>query len=81
MVFILSLGFYITPALIGGPKDIMISMLIAQQVNTLNWGFAAALALVLLAIALLIFLIFNRVLGVDKPYGGTRKCEVSPSRG
>jgi putative spermidine/putrescine transport system permease protein len=72
VVFILSLGFYITPALIGGQRDIMISMLIAQQVNTLNWGFAAALALVLLVIALLIFLIFNKVLGVDKLYGGTR---------
>jgi ABC-type spermidine/putrescine transport system permease subunit I len=42
-------------------------------VNTLNWGFAAALALVLLVIALLIFLVFNKVLGVDKLYGGTRK--------
>ncbi len=38
VVFILSLGFYITPALIGGQKDIMISMLIAQQVNTAQVG-------------------------------------------
>ena len=72
VVFILSLGFYITPALIGGPKDVMISMLIAQQVNTLNWGFAAALALVLLVIALLVYLIFNKILGVERLYGGAR---------
>lgn len=73
VVFILALGFYITPALIGGQRDVMISMLIAQQVSTLNWGFAAALALILLAIALLIYLIFNRILGVERLYGGTRK--------
>jgi putative spermidine/putrescine transport system permease protein len=73
VVFILSLGFYITPALIGGQRDVMISMLIAQQVTTLNWGFASALALILLAIALLIYLIFNRILGVERLYGGTRK--------
>jgi ABC-type spermidine/putrescine transport system permease subunit I len=72
VVFILSLGFYITPALIGGPRDVMISMLIAQQVNTLNWGFASALALVLLVIAMVIYLIFDRMLGVQRLYGGTR---------
>jgi putative spermidine/putrescine transport system permease protein len=72
VVFILSLGFYITPALIGGPRDVMISMLIAQQVNTLNWGFASALALVLLVMALLIYLLFNKILGVERLYGGAR---------
>ncbi len=72
VVFILALGFYITPALIGGPRDVMISMLIAQQVNTLNWGFASALALGLLAVAMVIYLVFNRILGVERLYGGTR---------
>lgn len=73
VVFILSLGFYITPALLGGQRDVMISMLIAQQVTTLKWGFASALALILLAIALAIYLAFNRILGVERLYGGTRK--------
>jgi ABC-type spermidine/putrescine transport system permease subunit I len=50
----------------------MISMLIAQQVNTLHWGFAAALALILLVVALLVYLIFNKILGVDRLYGGAR---------
>ncbi len=72
VVFILSLGFYITPALIGGPKDIMVSMLIAQQVNTLHWGFASALALILLVVALAVYLVFNKILGVDRLYGGAR---------
>lgn len=72
LVFILSLGFYITPALVGGPKDLMISVLIAQQVNLFNWPFASALAAVLLFGALLIFVIFNRILGVEKIFGGAR---------
>jgi putative spermidine/putrescine transport system permease protein len=70
LVFILSLGFYITPALVGGPKDLMISVLIAQQVDLFNWAFASALAAVLLIGALLIFVIFNRILGVEKIFGG-----------
>ena len=69
LVFILSLGFYITPALVGGPKDLMISVLIAQQVDLFNWAFASALAAVLLVGALLIFVIFNRILGVEKIFG------------
>jgi putative spermidine/putrescine transport system permease protein len=73
VVFILSLGFYITPALIGGPRDVMISMMIFQQVNVPNWGFASALALILLVIAIVIYLVFNKILGVEQLYGGTRK--------
>lgn len=72
LVFILSLGFYITPALVGGPKDLMISVLIAQQVDLFNWAFASALAAVLLVGALLIFVIFNRILGVEKIFGEVR---------
>jgi putative spermidine/putrescine transport system permease protein len=73
VVFILPLGFYITPALIGGPRDVMISMMIFQQVNVPNWGFASALALILLVIAIVIYLVFNKILGVEQLYGGTRK--------
>ena len=50
LVFVLSLGFFITPALLGGGRVIMIAVLIEQQVReTLNWPFAAALSAVLLA--------------------------------
>lgn len=52
LVFVLALGFYITPAMVGGSREIMLSMLIAQQVDLLNWGYAATLSVVLLASAL-----------------------------
>ena len=53
IVFVLSLGFYITPALLGGGKVIMLAVLIEQEVRqTLNWPFAAALSAVLLVATL-----------------------------
>jgi len=54
-VFILSLGFYVTPALTGGPEDQMLAWFIADFVNkTLNWGMAAALSVLLLAMVALL---------------------------
>src|SRR5271165_789819 len=64
LVFVLSLGFYITPALVGGPRDLMLSMLIAQQVDLLNWPYAACLSVALLATTLLLILVFQRLPGV-----------------
>ncbi len=53
LVFILALGYYITPALVGGPGDQMVSYFIAHYtLNSLNWGMAAALSLILLAIVI-----------------------------
>ena len=72
LVFILALGFYITPALLGGQRDVMISMMIQQQVTQLNWGVASALALVLLVIALGVYVAFTRILGVQRLFGGAR---------
>lgn len=67
MVFILSLGFYITPALVGGPQTLMIATLIGQQTTELlNWPFAGALAAVLLGVTLLLVGLFNRFLGLDR---------------
>jgi putative spermidine/putrescine transport system permease protein len=61
LVFIYSLGFFITPALLGGRKEVMISMLIDEQISTLlNWGFASALALMLLLATLVLFFIYSR---------------------
>jgi ABC-type spermidine/putrescine transport system permease subunit I len=69
MVFILSLGFFITPALLGGPKTLMITTLIDQQINRLmNWEFAAAIAVVLLLATILMMVIFDRLVGLDKVY-------------
>jgi ABC-type spermidine/putrescine transport system permease subunit I len=64
LVFVLSLGFYITPALVGGPRDLMLSMLIAQQVDLLNWPYAACLSAALLAVTLLLIAVFQRLPGV-----------------
>ena len=68
LTFVLALGFYITPAMVGGPRDITISMLIAQQVEQLKWGYAATLSAVLLATALVILAIARRLPGVGNAF-------------
>jgi putative spermidine/putrescine transport system permease protein len=66
LVFILSLGFFITPALMGNEQDSMISMLIENQVETyFDWGFASALASILLASTLVLFVIYERIVGLQ----------------
>jgi len=61
LVFVLSLGFFITPALLGGGRVIMIAVLIEQQVReTLNWPFAAALSAVLLAFTFAVYAVAQR---------------------
>jgi ABC-type spermidine/putrescine transport system permease subunit I len=66
LVFVLSLGFYITPALVGGPRDMTVSMLIAQQVDQLNWPYAACLSTALLVVTLAIMALFQFVFGVGR---------------
>jgi putative spermidine/putrescine transport system permease protein len=67
LVFILSLGFFVTPALMGSPRETMIAMVIENQVGVvLNWGFASALAMVLLVATVLGFLVYDRVLGLER---------------
>ncbi|MGF7159236.1 ABC-type spermidine/putrescine transport system permease subunit I [Rhodoligotrophos appendicifer] len=63
VVFMLSLGFFVTPALLGGPQHMMAAVLIEQQANhLLNWGLASALASLLLAVTIAIYLIYLRVM-------------------
>ena len=67
LVFIQCLGFYITPALVGGPGDQFVSYYIAYFTNqTVNWGMAAALSAVLLVAVLLLFWLYNRLVGLDR---------------
>ncbi|HEY0296685.1 MAG TPA: ABC transporter permease [Bordetella sp.] len=67
LVFVLSLGYYITPALLGGAGDEMISQLIASQTNELlNWGLAGALSAYLVIFTVIFYLIFNRLVGIDR---------------
>src|SRR6516164_7132592 len=70
LVFTMCLGFYITPILLGTPKDMMISQLINQQIeDLLAWGFASAIAVVLLAATLVLLGIYNRFAGLDRLWG------------
>jgi putative spermidine/putrescine transport system permease protein len=70
LVFIISVGFFVTPALLGGPTDLMISMVIDQAVEVmLNWGFASAASFILLFLILSIFLISGKMVGFDKLWG------------
>jgi putative spermidine/putrescine transport system permease protein len=59
IVFLLSLGFFITPALVGGPTDAMIANLVAMEVENVNWGMASAIAIVLLVATLLMVGLFQ----------------------
>jgi putative spermidine/putrescine transport system permease protein len=66
LVFIISIGYYITPALVGGQTGQMISNLIAFHMqNSLNWGLAAALGSILLAGVLVLYWLYSRIVGVD----------------
>lgn len=67
IVFVMALGFYITPALLGGPRTLMIATLISQQaIDLLNWPFAGAIAFVLLALSLGITVAFKRLLNLER---------------
>lgn len=80
LVFIFSVGFYVTPALLGGLRDTMLAMLIATQIQELlKWGFAGALSLVLLVVTLALFLAFNRIMGLDRIWGGDKVRDERPS--
>jgi len=73
LVFIMALGFFITPALLGGRKEQMISNLIEIQViDLLNWPFASAMSAILLIVTLIIFFIYNRFLGAERLWGGVK---------
>jgi len=70
IVFILSIGYFITPALMGGPSDVMIAMLIERSVEiTLDWSSAAVMSLFLLAVTLVLYAIYYRVTDVRRLMG------------
>jgi len=66
LVFILSIGYYITPALVGGTDGTLISNQIAYHMqSSLNWGLAGALGALLLASVLALYLLYNKLVGID----------------
>ena len=67
LVFILSIGYYITPALVGGRTGQLISNMIAYHMQeSLNWGLAAALGVILLFGVMLMYLVYNRLVGIER---------------
>jgi len=67
LVFILAIGYYITPALVGGSDGQLISNMIAYHMQTsLNWGLAAALGGVLLAGVLILYAVYERLIGIER---------------
>ncbi len=66
LVFILSIGYYITPEIVGGTKGVFISNRIAYHISSsLNWGLAAALGSILLAVVLIFYWMYDRIVGID----------------
>ena len=71
MVFILCLGFYVTPAVLGGGKVIMVSMQIVSNIELfVNWGAASALGVVLLVLTVAVLWIASRFLNLEHMTGG-----------
>ncbi len=67
LTFILCLGYYITPALVGGPTDQMISGFIERAINSENnWGKASALGVILLTATLILYYVYNKLVGIDR---------------
>ena len=66
LVFVLAIGYYITPALVGGSKGVLISNRIAYHMQkSLDWGLATAMAAVLLIAVLVVYWLYNRIVGID----------------
>ena len=66
LVFILAIGYYITPELVGGTQGVFISNRIAFHISSsLNWGLAAALGTILLAAVLILYWAYDRIVGID----------------
>lgn len=67
LVFILAIGYYITPALVGGEDGLLISNLIAYHIQkSLNWSLGAALGSLLLVIVLVLYWLYNKIVGIEK---------------
>ncbi len=66
LVFIIAIGYYITPALVGGTSGTLISNFIAYHMQvSLNWGLAAALGAILLGLVLALYFLYDKIVGID----------------
>lgn len=81
MVFVTAIGFFIVPALLGGRRETMITQLIIDQVQqTMNWGFAGAISVLLLVVVLVVFAAYDRLLGLSTMTGASAPHNTKPSR-
>ncbi len=82
MVFVTAIGFFIVPALLGGRRETMITQLIIDQVQqTLNWGFAGAISVLLLVVVLAVFWLYDALLGLSTMTGASDPRRAASSRG
>jgi putative spermidine/putrescine transport system permease protein len=71
LVFVVALGFYITPALLGSPRQAMLSELVVQQISQLrNWGMGSTLAVVLLVVTLAVLAAVGRLVNINRALEG-----------
>jgi putative spermidine/putrescine transport system permease protein len=78
LVFVASLGFFITPALLGGPRETMVGQLIILQINELqNWQLGSALAAILLVSAIAMCMVYDRIFGLSSVSEGSER-QTSP---
>ena len=70
LVFILAVAFFVTPALLGGIKDTMISQVIQQEIDeALNWGLGATLSMLLMLVTTSLYLVYNRFMNAERFQG------------
>nr|WP_275791418.1 ABC transporter permease [Rhizobium gei] len=70
LTFIIAAGYYVTPTLVGGASDQMLSYFVAFYANTtINWGMSAALGVLLLSCILALYIIIGRIVGIDRIVG------------
>lgn len=74
LVFIISLGFFVTPAVLGGGRDVTIATFVRQEIGVLDWGAATAMSMVLLVVTVALFFVLDRIFGTERLLvGGLRK--------
>ncbi len=66
LVFILAVGYYITPALVGGSEGVLFSNMISSNMKNSNWSLAAANSAMLLVAILLLYWLYDRLIGIDR---------------
>jgi putative spermidine/putrescine transport system permease protein len=73
LVFVVALGYYITPALLGGPGETMMGAMVVEQIQDVrDWGMGATLAVVLLVVTAAILAVLGRLVRLDRVLGGER---------